>query len=123
MIIQNEPVSPNHRAELSFTVPKNDLGVARRTLEPLARELELEDVVTDEEIGSVSLVGAGMRTHPGVAAKVFETLGEHEINIEIINTSPIKISCVIRAEQVPEAVRALHAAFGLEGQAEREQAA
>jgi len=123
MIIQNEPVSPNHRAELSFTVPKNDLSAARRTLEPLARELELEDVVTDEEIGSVSLVGAGMRTHPGVAAKVFETLGERGINIEIITTSPIKISCVIRAEQVPEAVRALHAAFGLEAEGGQEEAA
>ena len=123
MIIQNEPISPNHRAELSFTVPKNDLSVARRTLDPLARELELEDVVTDEEMGSVSLVGAGMRTHPGVAAKVFETLGDHRINIEIITTSPIKISCVIRAEQVPEAVQALHEAFGLDAQAEREEAA
>ena len=123
MIIQNEPVSPNHRAELSFTVPKNDLSAARRTLEPLARELELEDVVTDEEIGSVSLVGAGMRTHPGVAAKVFETLGERGINIEIITTSPIKISCVIRAEQVPEAVKALHTAFGLEAEGGQEAAA
>src|SRR5947207_4837641 len=123
MIIQNEPVSPNHRAELSFTVPKNDLSAARRTLEPLARELELDDVVTDEEIGSVSLVGAGMRTHPGVAAKGFETLGERGINIEIITTSPIKISCVIRAEQVPEAVRALHAAFGLEAEGGQEEAA
>jgi aspartate kinase len=123
MIIQNEPVSPNHRAELSFTVPKNDLGVARGTLEPLARELELENVVTDEEIGSVSLVGAGMRTHPGVAAKVFETLGERGINIEIITTSPIKISCVIRADQVPDAVRALHAAFDLEAERGQEEAA
>jgi aspartate kinase len=123
MIIQNEPVSPNHRAELSFTVPKNDLSVARRTLEPLARELGLENLTTDEEMGSVSLVGAGMRTHPGVAAKVFETLGERGINIEIISTSPIKISCVIRAEHVPDAVRALHSAFGLEGEAGEEAAA
>jgi aspartate kinase len=123
MIIQNEPVSPNHRAELSFTVPKNDLGVARRTLEPLAHELGLDDLATDEEMGSVSLVGAGMRTHPGVAAKVFETLGERGINIEIISTSPIKISCVIRAEHVPDAVRTLHAAFGLEGEAGEEEAA
>ena len=123
MIIQNEPVSPNHRAELSFTVPKNDLSVARGTLEPLARELELDDLTTDEEMGSVSLVGAGMRTHPGVAAKVFETLGERGINIEIITTSPIKISCVIRAEHVPDAVRALHSAFGLEAEAGQEEAA
>ncbi|MBV9916692.1 MAG: ACT domain-containing protein, partial [Solirubrobacterales bacterium] len=65
------------------------------------------------EIGKVSIVGAGMRSHPGVAAKVFSTLAEEEINIEMISTSPIKISCVIRAEHVPEAVRALHQAFEL----------
>jgi aspartate kinase len=121
MIIQNEPVSPNHRAELSFTVPKNDLSVARRTLEPLARELELDDLATDEEMGSVSLVGAGMRTHPGVAAKVFETLGELGINIEMISTSPIKISCVIAADQVPDAVRAIHETFELGADAVREE--
>jgi aspartate kinase len=123
MIIQNEPVSANHRAELSFTVPKNDLSVARRTLEPLARELGFDDLATDEGMGTVSLVGAGMRTHPGVAAKVFETLGEQGINIEIITTSPIKISCVIRAERVPDAVRALHAAFDLGADAGAEAAA
>ena len=70
-------------------------------------------VDTDPEIGKVSIVGAGMRSHPGVAAKVFDTLAEEEINIEMISTSPIKISCVIRADRVPEAVRALHSAFEL----------
>ena len=64
-------------------------------------------------MGKVSIVGAGMRSHPGVAAKVFDTLGEHEINIEMISTSPIKISCVITADRVPDAVRALHEAFEL----------
>ena len=123
MIIQNEPVSADHRAELSFTVPKNDLNVARRTLEPLAPELGLDDITTDEGMGTVSLVGAGMRTHPGVAAKVFETLGEQGINIELITTSTIKISCAIRADRVPEAVQALHAAFGLGAEADEEAAA
>jgi aspartate kinase len=113
MIIQNEPVSENHNAELSFTVPRDDLPGARRALEPLARELELAALTTDEEMGTVSIIGAGMRSHPGVAAKVFQTLGEHEINIEMISTSPIKISCAMRAEHVPEAVRALHDAFEL----------
>ena len=113
MIIQNEPVSPTQRAELSFTVPKNDLSAAQRTLEPLAGELGFDGLSTDEDMGTVSLIGAGMRSHPGVAAKVFQKLGEHEINIEMISTSPIKISCVIRAERVPEAVRVLHDAFGL----------
>jgi aspartate kinase len=113
MIIQNEPVSPEHKAELSFTVPKDDLGTARRTLEILVGELGMKDVIADEGMGIVSIVGAGMRSHPGVAAKVFRTLGEQAINIEIISTSPIKISCAIRADRVPEAVNALHEAFEL----------
>jgi aspartate kinase len=114
MIIQNEPVSRAHKAELSFTLPKDDLGVARRALGALAEGLELDEVVADEGIGTVSLIGAGMRSHPGVAAKVFETLGEQGINIEMISTSPIKISCVIRGDRVPDAVRSLHSAFGLD---------
>jgi aspartate kinase len=73
----------------------------------------MKDVIADEEMGVVSIVGAGMRSHPGVAAKVFRTLGEQGINIEIISTSPIKISCAIRADRVPEAVSALHEAFEL----------
>jgi aspartate kinase len=70
----------------------------------------------DEEMGKVSIVGAGMRSHPGVAAKVFNVLGEARINIEMISTSPIKISCVIPGARVPDAVRLLHAAFGLAGE-------
>jgi aspartate kinase len=70
---------------------------------------------TDESMGKVSVVGAGMKTHPGVAAKVFRTLGENSINIEMISTSPIRISCVIPGERVPDAVRALHSAFELSG--------
>jgi aspartate kinase len=67
-------------------------------------------------MGKVSIVGAGMRSHPGVAATVFTVLGEAGINIEMISTSPIKISCVIAGDRVPEAVRGLHAAFGLAGE-------
>ena len=70
-------------------------------------------MIADDGMGTVSIVGAGMRSHPGVAAKVFQTLGEHRINIEMISTSPIKISCAIRADQVPGAVEALHDAFEL----------
>ena len=70
-------------------------------------------MIANEQMGKVSVVGAGMRSHPGVAAKVFQTLGEKEINIEMISTSPIKISCVIAADRVPDAVRALHDAFEL----------
>ena len=113
MIVQNEPVSPDHMAEISFTVPRSDMHTARRSLENLTSELGLSGVITDEEMGKVSVVGAGMRSHPGVAARVFQTLGEEEINIEMISTSPIKISCVIAADRVPDAVRSLHDAFEL----------
>ena len=113
MIVQNEPVSSDRSAEISFTVPKTDVNVARRSLEALTGDLGLDAVITNDQMGKVSVVGAGMRSHPGVAAKVFETLGEKEINIEMISTSPIKISCVIAADRVPDAVRALHDTFEL----------
>jgi aspartate kinase len=67
-------------------------------------------------MGKVSIVGAGMKSHPGVAAKVFTTLGENQINIEMISTSPIRISCVVPGDRVPDAVRALHSAFNLSGE-------
>jgi aspartate kinase len=80
-----------------------------------------ETVQTDERVGKVSVVGAGMRSHPGVAAMVFRTLGENGINIEMIATSPIKISCVIDAENIPSAVQALHEAFELGSDAVRRE--
>jgi aspartate kinase len=112
-IIQNEPLGEGRDAEVSFTISFEDLRAAERALEPVIADLGIAAVDTDPEIGKVSIVGAGMRSHPGVAAKVFQTLAEREINIEMISTSPIKISCVIRAGHVPDAVRALHEAFDL----------
>ncbi len=117
MIIQNEPVSGDQRADLSFTISRDDLATATAVLEPL----EVGGVQTDPEIGKVSVVGAGMKSHPGVARDVFKTLGEQKINIEMISTSPIKISCVIAADRVPDAVRALHEVFGLGADAVREE--
>jgi aspartate kinase len=113
MIIQNEPVSEGAAADLSFTVPRDDLQLARQTLEPLKDELGFSRVADDADMGRVSIVGAGMRTHPGVAARMFSTLGSEAINIEMISTSPIRISCVIREADVPRAVQALHGAFEL----------
>ncbi|MEA2496356.1 MAG: aspartate kinase [Thermoleophilaceae bacterium] len=113
-IIQNEPVSEDHRADMSFTVPKDDLHAATVALEAIKEELGIGQVATDEHIGKVSLVGAGMKSHPGVAAKAFRTLGDCNVNIEMIVTSPIKISCVIHEKDVGEAVRALHTAFDLD---------
>ncbi|MDQ6776476.1 MAG: aspartate kinase [Actinomycetota bacterium] len=112
-IIQNEPLGDGRLAEVSFTVPHEDLAAAEQALSPIASKLGVVRVESDPNIGKVSIVGAGMRSHPGVAAKVFDTLAGEDINIEMISTSPIKISCVIRADLVPQAVRALHAAFEL----------
>ncbi len=119
MIIQNEPVSEDALADLSFTVERSDLETALETIEALGGVSAA--IERDDRIGKVSIVGAGMRSHPGVAAKVFETLGQSEINIEMISTSPIKISCVIDADRVPDAVRALHQAFELGADAVREE--
>jgi aspartate kinase len=118
VIIQNEPVGDEHLADLSFTVDRSDLGAATDTVSGLGLS---QGVRTDERIGKVSIVGAGMRSHPGVAAKVFEVLGREGINIEMISTSPIKISCVISADRVADAVRALHEAFELGEEAVRRE--
>src|SRR3712207_3233669 len=114
MIIQNEPVG-DVPAEVSFTVPRDDLATARGALEPLMAEVGIRELSADETMGKVSIVGAGMKSHPGVAAKVFSTLGAEGINIEMISTSPIKISCVIPGEEIKNAVRSLHSAFELSG--------
>jgi aspartate kinase len=111
VIIQNEPIGGERLADLSFTVDRADLTTATDVIRGLGEVSR--DVMTDEQIGKVSIVGAGMRSHPGVAAKVFEVLGAQRINIEMISTSPIKISCVIAADRVPDAVNALHEAFDL----------
>jgi aspartate kinase len=99
---------------MSFTVPKDEVDAARVALDPIAGELGSRSPRTTAWARSPSSA-PGMKSHPGVAAKVFRTLGEHEINIEMISTSPIRISCVVPVGKVPEAVRALHAAFELSG--------
>jgi len=112
MIIQDEP-REGAEAHMSFTVPRSDLRAARAAIDPVASEVGISGVHDDPEMGKVSVVGAGMKSHPGVAARVFATLGEQGINIEMISTSPIKISCVVTADSVDRAVRALHEAFEL----------
>jgi aspartate kinase len=116
MIIQNEPQLDGRRADMSFTVSRDDARTAQGVLEVLVDELGIDHVAAEDSMGKVSIVGAGMRSHPGVAATVFTVLGDAGINIEMISTSPIKISCVIDGDRVPEAVRGLHAAFGLAGE-------
>jgi aspartate kinase len=114
MIVQNEPTTAGGKAEISFTLPREDLRTARAALQPLAADA-FEQLQASEEMGKVSIVGAGMRTHPGVAAKVFAVLADEGVNIEMISTSPIKISCVIARDRVERAVQALHSAFELSG--------
>src|ERR687886_2585750 len=113
MITQNEPLSGDHRADMSFTVPKADLPAARACLGPLREELGFGEIASDDHMAKVSIVGAGMKSHPGVAAKTFTVLGKAGVNIEMISTSPIKISCVVREDDVPTAVRELYSAFEL----------
>jgi aspartate kinase len=112
-IVQNTSI--HGTTDISFTVPKVDLVTSMEVVSALAPEIGAGDVLADDGIAKVSLVGAGMRTHPGVSATMFETLGEAGVNIEMISTSSIRISCVIRAERVEEAVRILHDAFELSG--------
>ena len=114
MIVQSEPSSAHGRAEISFTVPREDMRAARGALEPLTGK-SFAELTAHEQMGKVSIVGAGMRSHPGVAAKVFDVLAREGVNIELIATSPIKISCVIDRDRVPQAVQLLHSAFELSG--------
>jgi aspartate kinase len=109
MIVQN--VSEHGRTDISFTLPKSDLAVAEPILRQLAVEIGASSIDLDDEIAKVSLVGAGMKSHPGVAADMFEALAEAGINIEIISTSSIRVSCVVRATEVERAVQAVHAKF------------
>ena len=109
MIVQN--VSSDGSTDISLTVPKASVEEARAIAERTATDLGAGAVEVDEEVGKVSLVGAGMKSHPGVAAQVFRTLADAAINIEMISTSTIRISCVVRGDDVNRAVQALHDAF------------
>jgi aspartate kinase len=112
MIVQN--VSHDGTTDISFTVPKEDLATSIEVAGSLRGELGGSAVETDSDIARVSLIGAGMKTNPGVAATMFETLASEGVNIEMISTSSIRISCVVRAQHLEKAVRALHDAFKLE---------
>lgn len=111
MIVQN--ISEDGFTDLTFTVPRTDLAKAKKIIEGVKEEIGLKRVDADEDIAKVSIVGVGMRTHAGVAAKVFDTLSSKKINIEMISTSEIKISIVVKKSQGEEAVKILHEAFGL----------
>lgn len=117
MIIQN--VSQASLTDISFTIPRADLSKATPLVKRIAKDIDAKSVAVTESIAKVSLVGVGMRTHSGVAAKMFEVLSKEGINIMMISTSEIKISCVIEEKHLQQAMRALHKAFGLDGKAQK----
>jgi aspartate kinase len=100
--------------DISFTVPHSELDQALEICEAKRAEIGAERVNADHKIAKVSVVGAGMKSNPGVAATMFETLAGNDINIEMISTSAIRISCVVAGDECDEAVAVLHTAFGLD---------
>ena len=111
-IVQNSSV--NKIADLTFTVTKDQINDAMKVAKPIAKKLGARDIVSDTDLGKVSIVGTGMQNTPGFAAKMFDTLSKDGINIELISTSEIRITCIIKESKVKEAVRALHKAFEVE---------
>jgi aspartate kinase len=111
MIVQN--VGENGIAAISFTIKKEDLKTGEKVVKELQQDLGIKNIEIDTEIAKLSVVGAGMKSHPGVAAEMFSSLGSKGINIEMISTSPIIISCVIRKDRITEAVKLLHGVYGL----------
>ena len=109
MIVQN--VSKENKSDISFTAPYEQMVSVEETLEPVVTKLGAEGLDKDEEIARVSLIGAGMKSESGIASKMFETLGEEKININMISTSPIRISCVIDKQNVEKALKVLHKVF------------
>jgi len=111
MIIQN--VSSDEKTDMTFTVPKGDYKKALEIVKETATEIGASDVRSDEAISKISIIGVGMRSHSGVASKMFQTLAQEGVNIQMISTSEIKVSCIIDAKYTELAVRVLHEAFGL----------
>jgi aspartate kinase len=111
MILQN--VSEQGTTDISFTVMQADLPSAQKALDAVCDDLGVVYVI-GEQMGKVSIIGGGMKSYPGVAARMFKRLADHNINIEMISTSSIKVSCVIERDQVEEAVKVLHQEFKLE---------
>ena len=114
MIIQN--TRAGNMTDLTFTVPKSDFEAALEIEKKVAADIGAEDVLSDKNIAKVSVVGVGMRSHSGVASKMFAALAAEGINILMISTSEIRISCIIEEKYTELAVRTLHSAFGLDAE-------
>ena len=111
-IVQN--VSHTKLTDISFTVPKADLSKAIKAAQDVGKKVGLGGILHDDNVARVSIVGSGMRSHPGIAAQMFKTLAENKVNIEMISTSEISISCIIRKDDADKAVKALHKQFKLD---------
>ena len=111
-IVQNASIQGI--TDLTFTVVKGDLARAMEVVKPIASQIGARECASDDKLGAVSIIGTGMQNTPGFAARMFSTLSENNINIQLITTSEVRITCIINAEQVQEAVRALHRAFEIE---------
>jgi aspartate kinase len=118
MIVQNVSAAATGLTDISFTLPKSDAQAVLTSLTVERKEVGFQTLQHDDQIGKLSLVGAGMRTNVGVSAQLFTALYDAGINIEMISTSEIRISVVTRADMLNDAVRAVHSAFGLDGEAE-----
>ncbi|WP_203582138.1 aspartate kinase [Microbacterium hibisci] len=118
MIVQNVSAATTGRTDISFTLPKTDAATALKALAGDQAEIGFQNLVHDDQIGKLSVVGAGMRTHSGVSATLFEALSVAGINIEMISTSEIRISVVVRGDDLAEAARVVHTAYGLDGDIE-----
>lgn len=114
MILQN--MSQEGHTDISFTLPKDDLVVAKEVISGVSEEIAAKGFTCDEAVAKISLVGAGMKTHPGVAAKMFKALADEGVNIQMISTSTIKISCVVAVDQGEKATRILHKTFDLDSE-------
>jgi aspartate kinase len=114
MIVQNVSAVETSRTDISFTLPKTDGQAAMGTLDALKDGVGFDDVLYDDGIGKISVVGVGMRSHPGVSAKFFSALAEAGVNIEMISTSEIRISVIVDQDDVDRAVVAAHTALGLD---------
>jgi aspartate kinase len=118
MIVQNVSAAATGRTDISFTLPKSEASTALKALAGEQAGIGFESLVHDDQIGKLSVVGAGMRTHSGVSATLFEALSVAGVNIEMISTSEIRISVVVRGDELAEAARVVHTAYGLDGDAD-----
>jgi aspartate kinase len=114
MVVQNVSAAATGLTDISFTLPRADGNTAMAALAKIQDEVGYEKLLYDDQIGKVSLIGAGMRSHPGITAKFFSALAAAGVNIEMISTSEIRISVIVDEGQVDDAVRAAHSAFDLD---------